>query len=97
MTPEERELLNKSVALSEDNNKILHSMRRSMRIAHFMSILYWLFIIGISVGAFYFMQPYINKVMDLYNSVSGMQQQLNSGLNSSSNSIQDLLNKLKIK
>jgi hypothetical protein len=70
MTPEERELLNRSVLLAEDNNKILHSMKRSMFWARVMSVLYWILIIGISVGAFYFVQPYLDQVMKTYGSVS---------------------------
>ena len=70
MSPEERELLNRSVLLAEDNNKILHSMKRSMFWARVMSALYWILIIGISVGAFYFVQPYLDQVMKTYGSVS---------------------------
>ncbi len=74
MSPEERELLNESVRLAEDNNKILHSMRRSIRIGHIVSVLYWVLIIGSAVGAYYFIQPYINQIMDIY---SGAKNNLN--------------------
>ena len=70
MSPEERELLNKSVSLAADNNRMLHSMKRSMFWAHVMSTLYWVLIIGVSVGAFYFIQPYIDQVVKTYGSVS---------------------------
>ena len=70
MSPEEREILNRSVALSEENNKILRGMKRSMQWSHVMNIIYWVLIIGISVGAFYFLQPYVDQVMKTYNSVS---------------------------
>ena len=72
MSPEERELLNKSVSLAEDNNRMLHSMKRSMFWAHVMNTLYWILIIGVSVGAFYFIQPYIDQVVKTYGSVSAM-------------------------
>jgi len=77
MDPEARELLNRSVALAEDNNKILHSIRRGMRISRFMSILYWVLIIGISVGAFYFLQPYVDQAMKMYQSVSATLKNFN--------------------
>ncbi len=70
MTPEERELLNRSVSLGEDNNKMLRSMRRSMRFAHVMNAIYWLLIIGSAIGAFYFLQPYIDQGIKMYQSVS---------------------------
>ncbi|MEI8174797.1 MAG: hypothetical protein WCG28_02500 [bacterium] len=67
MSPEERELLNRSVSLGEENNRMLHSMRRSMRMASFMRALYWILIIGSAVGAFYFIQPYTDEIMKVYN------------------------------
>ena len=70
MSPEERELLNRSVVLAEENNRMLHAMRRSMYWSRVMSIIYWILIIGISVGAFYFLQPYVNQVVKTYGSFS---------------------------
>ena len=72
MSPEEGEMLKRSVALAEENNKMLHSIKRSMRMSRIMSILYWVIIIGISLGAFYFAQPYIDQVMKLYGSASSV-------------------------
>ena len=66
MSPEERELLNRSVALAEDNNKMLHSMRRSMRFQRVMTALYWVFIIGSFVGAYYFVEPYLDQLRNVY-------------------------------
>ncbi|MBI3306056.1 hypothetical protein HYZ82_02910 [Candidatus Nomurabacteria bacterium] len=75
MSPEERELLNRSVALAEENNQILRSMKRGQRWASIMRTVYWVFIIGSAVGAFYLLQPYIDSVKGLYQDVS-------NGLNS---------------
>jgi hypothetical protein len=75
MSPEEHELLRRSIALSEENNDILRSLQRSMRLARFMTLFYWLVIIGISVGAWYFLQPYWNKALGVYNAA---QVQLNN-------------------
>ncbi len=66
MSPEERELLNRSVSLAEENNKILLSMRRSQRWASITRAIYWIFIIGSAVGAYYFLQPYIDQLKDVY-------------------------------
>ncbi len=69
MDPESKQLLEKTLELEQDNNRMLRSMRRSMIWGRVMNILYWLIIIGISVGAFYFIQPYFDKIMNLYNSI----------------------------
>jgi len=66
MSPEEKELLNKTASLAEDNNKILHSIRRSMRLASFVRVVYWIIIIGSAVGAYYFIQPYIDQLVGVY-------------------------------
>ena len=66
MDPESKKLLEESLALAKDNNSMLHSMRRSMRVQRVMTAIYWLFIIGSAVGAYYFVQPYLDQIMDLY-------------------------------
>ena len=66
MSPEERELFKRSIALAEENNDILRAMQRSQRLAHLMSIVYWIFIIGTAIGAYYFIQPYLQQIIDVY-------------------------------
>lgn len=71
MDLEEKALLKRSLELSEENNKMLRSMSRSMKIQRIMSIIYWVFIIGSAVGAYYLIQPYIDAIMTAYKSVAG--------------------------
>ncbi len=71
MDPESKKLLEETYSLEEENNKMLHSLRRSMLWSRIMSIIYWVLIIGISVGAFYFIQPYFDQAMKVYNEVKG--------------------------
>ena len=66
MSPEEKEFLKRTVALSEENNQILRSIQRSMRLGRLMSLLYWIFIIGSAVGAYYLIQPYLNQLTSMY-------------------------------
>ena|ERR1035437_4356376 len=75
MSPEEHELLKRSIALSEENNDILRGIQRTMRFNRFMTAIYWLIIIGVSVGAWYFVQPYWSKAKGFYNNA---EIQLNS-------------------
>jgi len=69
MDPESKKLLEESLTLAKDNNNMLHSMRRSMRMQRAMTAFYWLFIIGSAVGAYYFIQPYLDTVLDMYSSI----------------------------
>ena len=66
MSPEEKELLNRTAELVEENNDILRGMQRSMRFSRVMSIIYWLFIIGTAFGAYYFIQPYLEQLLGVY-------------------------------
>ena len=83
MDPESKKLLEDTFQLEKDNNKMLRSMRRSMIWGRVMSVIYWLIIIGISIGAFYFIQPYFNKILGLYDSISGVKQTSDTTSNSS--------------
>ncbi|MEX2029020.1 MAG: hypothetical protein WD963_00880 [Candidatus Paceibacterota bacterium] len=64
--PELKKLLEKNLALTEENNTILHSLRRSMRISRIISIIYWVFIIGSILGLLYFIQPYVDQFKEAY-------------------------------
>jgi len=63
MTPEEKSLLERTYKLTEENNKILHGLRRSVRWYSAYKVIYWVVIIGLSVGAFYVFQPYLNTLL----------------------------------
>ncbi len=62
MTPEERELLNRVAKMTEENNDMLHAIRRSMRWGTIMRTVYWVLIIGSAVGAFWIIQPYLDAL-----------------------------------
>jgi len=63
MTPEEKSLLERTYKMAEENNRILLSIRRSARLSSVMRYVYWAVIIALSVGAYYFIQPYVNFLM----------------------------------
>jgi hypothetical protein len=70
MSPEEKELLNRSVSLAEDNNKMLRKMVRAQRWASIMRAVYWLFILGSAVAGYYVLQPYVDQATAAYKEVS---------------------------
>ena len=67
---EEKELIKKTFALAEENNKILRKMQSSMRWGRAFRIFYWIVVIGISIGAFYYIQPYIDQLTSVYSGFS---------------------------
>ena len=72
MDPESKKLLEETLVLEQDNNKMLRSMKRSMLLGRVMNVIYWLIIIGISIGAFYFIQPYFDRLTSLYGSLGNV-------------------------
>lgn len=75
MDPESKELLKANLELAQENNKMLHSIRRSMTYSRVMSYVYWVFIIGSALGAYYYIQPYVDQIIGVY---SGANDTLNS-------------------
>ncbi len=71
MDSQDRELLEKTFRLAEENNAMLRKIRRSMRWSWISRALYWVLLIGISIGAFYFVQPYIDQLMGVYGGIQG--------------------------
>ena len=88
MTPEERSLLERTHELAKENNELLRNLKRRARLSNVMKILYWVVIIGISLGAFYFIQPYVDMVRGL----TGGSSTKENNSNSYAQQIKDLLN-----
>ena len=70
MTPEERELLNQSIKLAQENNRLLRSIRRSTKIASVLRILYWVIILGTVFGTYFFLQPYFETIREAMTKIS---------------------------
>jgi hypothetical protein len=51
-----------------------------MRLGRFMTLLYWLILIGVSFGVFYYFQPYLDSVLKLYNQAKTQFENVNSGI-----------------
>ncbi|PSO46546.1 MAG: hypothetical protein BRC24_01385 [Parcubacteria group bacterium SW_4_46_8] len=63
---EMEEMVRENRQLAEENNELLHKIYRSVIWRRIISIMYWVLIIGIAVGAFYFLQPIIAPFVDVY-------------------------------
>jgi hypothetical protein len=61
-----KNMVQETLNIARENNNLLKKMRRSQRWGNISRIVYWLILIGISVGAFYYIQPYLEKAYSLY-------------------------------
>ena len=80
MTPEERSLLTRTYELASENNSILRGIRRANRFSLAFEIFYWAVIIGVTLGAFYFVQPYLEKSLELLNQAEKSVQTINGNI-----------------
>lgn len=71
MEPEEREMLKKTLELTQENNKMLHSIRRGMFWGRIIKITYWVIIIGAAIGIYYYITPYLDSAISAYGDVKG--------------------------
>lgn len=71
MPPYEKKLLEETARLAEENNKILRGMRNANRWARFFGFIKWLIIIGVAVGSFYYIKPYLSAVLTIYDQIGG--------------------------
>ena len=82
MPPNENSKIHRILELSEENNKMLKKIVRSMRWARLVRVIYIIIIVGASVGAFYFAQPYINQAVDTYGNIQTTVDGLNNNIRS---------------
>ncbi len=60
----------------ERNNELLQSIERTMFWRRVFTVFYWVVIIGIAIGLFYFLEPYADRVIDAYNQLQGQVETL---------------------
>ncbi len=66
MDPETKQLLEENLKLSKENNEMLSSLIRSKKRNNIFKAVYWGIIIIITIGTYYFIQPYISGLTSLY-------------------------------
>lgn len=66
-----RSELKKLARLTEENHTILKRVDRRARMAIWVSVMKWIIIIGITIGAFYYIQPFLEQISALYQQITG--------------------------
>lgn len=97
MNPDEKRLLEENLAVSKETNELLKKVVSAQRWGRIFHIFYWVLIIGASVGAYYFVQPYLQTVLGNYESImSGLEKvQKTTGSLPDSSPLNSLLNNLR--
>lgn len=95
MDPETKQLLKDNIDLAQENNILLKKMVRNQKLTNIYRVVYWSIIIFTSVGAYYFIQPLLGNMFNVYgvsdgNNVGDVMKEF-----SNQQQFQDLLNSMK--
>ena len=71
MELEEKAILEETLALTKENNTMLHRVRRVQNRQAWWGVFKFILIISIALGSFYYLEPYLNKLVGLYSQISG--------------------------
>ncbi len=96
MDPETKQLLKESLEISKENNQLLRRMVRNQRWTVAYRVFYWSIIILSSLGAYYFIQPFLENLLNVYG-VSDVNNvtDFTKNLGNNKQQIQDFINAIK--
>ncbi len=80
MDPETRKMLEDTYDLSRENNKMLKKMHRTAVWGNIFRVIYWVIIVGASVGAYYYFQPVLEGLLSTYEGITSGIGGLGEGL-----------------
>ena len=69
MDPNTNQILRDILEKTEDSNKLLHKMHRAAVWGRVFRFFYWIVIIGVAVGSYYYLSPYLETLIDAYNNI----------------------------
>ncbi len=95
MDEELKALMKRDVEISEESLKILRSMRRAQRIGTIFTAIKWVFIIAVTVGSYYIVQPFLEKGLEAIVDPAGLLNSQGQGILNPSSLNADTLEKLK--
>jgi hypothetical protein len=72
MNPEEKKILEDTYRLANENHRLLKKMRRGIFLSHLTRIIYWIILIVMALGLYYYIQPYVNSFIDIFVQISNV-------------------------
>jgi hypothetical protein len=87
MDAEDKKKLENILRLSEETNEYVKKVRNTQKVSTIFKAVYWVIILSVMFGGFYFIQPYVGSLVRIYSGDL-------SGIKGASD-INGLLNKVK--
>ena len=97
MDPETKSILIENLRISRENNEMLLGLVKYQKQQKIYKIFYWSIIIIVTIASFYFVEPYLGNIMNLYTGGAGDMTNLSDitkALGNQQQSQQDILNTL---
>ncbi len=95
MDEDVKKLIEEDLKLNRENNVILKGIRGAQKRAMIYRFLYWILILGITFGAYYFVQPYVESLLGYYGSFTEGVDSVNKASSMSDlKQVKDLLQQL---
>jgi len=82
MDPKEKELLEETLELSKENNKILKKLHGAMKMSRVFKVVYWVIIIGSMLGVYYYFQPFIDNIKGSFDGIISLFDKGQNAVNS---------------
>lgn len=64
-----KKILEENTKIARENHRLLKKIYRSIKWAGFFRMVYWTVLLGSAVGAYYFIQPFIDTAQNSFNSI----------------------------
>ena len=71
MDPEIKTILQENLRISAENNEMLLSLVKAQKQQKIYRIAYWVIIIVVTIASFYFIEPYLGSIINLYSGGAG--------------------------
>ncbi|HEY4499479.1 MAG TPA: hypothetical protein VJH94_05495 [Candidatus Paceibacterota bacterium] len=75
MDNEDKSILREILEVTRQNEQKINKLYRGLWMSRIWSIVYWVVVIGVAIGAFYFLQPYFDllkkAVQEFHDKVGG--------------------------
>ncbi len=71
-------LLEEILKTTKENEEKINRILSFQKWSQITRVFYWLILIGVSVGAFYFTKPYLNSLLNIYSGGLGLGIDVNS-------------------
>ena len=64
----------------EKNQQVLLRIRRVQRNAQLFKVFYWILILMLAFGSFYYVQPYLSQLLETYTGIQTTQEQIQNSI-----------------